>query len=81
MTQEICLKYPVKLAGGKELSKLSLRRAKVSDLKEAQRAGDKPDAQEVALLARLAGLVPEDLLELDLADYKALQDAFRVMLD
>lgn len=78
---EICLKYPVQLASGKTLDKLTLRRAKVADLREASRGGDKPEDQEVALLARLAGLLPEDLLELDLADYKALQDAFRGMLD
>jgi len=79
--KEITLKHPVKLASGKELTKLVLRRAKVADLKEASRAGDKQDEHEIALIARLSGLVPEDVLELDLADYKAIQDAFRLMLD
>lgn len=79
--KEITLKHPVKLASGKELTKLVLRRAKVSDLKEASRAGDKQDEHEIALIARLSGLVPEDVLELDLSDYKAIQDAFRLMLD
>ena len=78
---EICLKYPVQLASGKALDKLTLRRAKVADLREASRGGASQEDQEVALLARLSGLLPEDLLELDLADYKALQDAFRGMLD
>ena len=78
---EICLKYPVQLASGKALDKLTLRRAKVADLREASRGGASQEDQEVALLARLAGLLPEDVLELDLADYKALQDAFRSMLD
>jgi hypothetical protein len=78
---EICLKYPVQLASGKTLEKLTLRRAKVADLKEAGRAGDRQEDQEIALLARLSGLLPEDVLELDLADYKALQDAFRGLLD
>jgi len=77
---EICLKYPVQLASGKKVATLSLRRAKVADLREASRGSDKPDDQELALLARLTGLLPEDLLELDLADYKVLQDAFRLML-
>ena len=81
MTQEICLKYPVQLASGKTLDKLALRRAKVADLREASRGGASQEDQEVALLARLSGLLPEDVLELDLADYKALQDAFRGMLD
>ena len=78
---EICLKYPVQLASGKVLDKLTLRRAKVADLREASRGGASQEDQEVALLARLSGLLPEDVLELDLADYKALQDAFRSMLD
>ena len=78
---EICLKYPVQLASGKALDKLTLRRAKVADLREASRGGASQEDQEVALLARLSGLMPEDVLELDLADYKALQDAFRSMLD
>lgn len=78
---EICLKYPVQLASGKALDKLTLRRAKVADLREASKGGASQEDQEVALLARLSGLLPEDVLELDLADYKALQDAFRSMLD
>ena len=53
----------------------------MADLREASRGSDKQEDQEVALLARLSGLLPEDVLELDLADYKALQDAFRSMLD
>lgn len=78
---DITLKHPVKLATGQQLAKLTLRRPKVRDLKEAQRASDKPEEQELALIARLAGLTPEDVEELDLADYKALADAFRGMLD
>ena len=78
---EICLKYPVQLASGKTLDKLALRRAKVADLREASRGSASQEDQEVALLALLAGLLPEDVLELDLADYKALQDAFRDLLD
>ena len=78
---EICLKYPVQLASGKTLDKVALRRAKVADLREASRGAASQEDQEVALLARLSGLLPEDVLELDLADYKVLQDAFRGMLD
>jgi len=79
--KEITLKHPVKLASGKELTKLVLRRAKVRDLKEAQRRSDKAEEQELALLALLCGLAPEDLEELDLSDYRALTDSFRAMLD
>ncbi len=79
--QTIALKHPVKLATGTTLERVTLRRAKVRDLKAAQRGSDKADEQELALLALLCGLTPEDLEELDLADYRALADAFRGMLD
>jgi hypothetical protein len=78
---DIVLKYPVKLATGQTLGKVTLRRPKVRDLKAAQRASDKPEEQELALIAMLAGLTPEDIEELDLADYKAIADFFRGMLD
>lgn len=78
---EITLKHPVKLATGQTLTKITLRRPKVRDLKEAQRVSDRAEEQELALIARLAGLTPEDIEELDLVDYKAMADAFRGMLD
>ena len=80
MTQKMTLRYPIKTAAG-EIKSVTLRRAKVRDLKEAQR-GDKNEAeQEIALLSILSDekLTPEDLEELDLADYAQLQQTFRVM--
>lgn len=78
---DITLKHPVKLATGQTLGKVTLRRPKVKDLKAAQRVSDKPEEQELALIAQLAGLTPEDIEELDLADYKAIAESFRAMLD
>lgn len=78
---DIELKHPVKLATGQQLAKVTLRRPKVRDLKAAQRVSDKPEEQELALIAQLAGLTPEDVEELDLADYKAIAEHFRGMLD
>ncbi|MDD3938073.1 phage tail assembly protein [Rhodoferax sp.] len=78
---DIVLKHPVKLATGTLLERITLRRAKVRDLKQAQRSGDKPEDQELALLALLCGLTPEDMEELDLADYHAIAVQFRGMLD
>ena len=75
------LAYPVKLADGRTVTELQLRRPKVKDLKQAARYSDKTEEQETALLAALVGLTPEDMDELDLADYRKLQDAFRGMLD
>lgn len=76
--KEIKLKYPVRLATGEVLEKLALRRPKVGDIRAV--AGLTTDAeQELAIMARISGLVPEDLDELDIADYKALQDFFRAV--
>lgn len=78
---KIDLKYSIKTGDGKQVTSLELRRATVADLKAAQRAADRPDEQEIALIARLTGLVPEDVELLDLADFKRLQDSFRAALD
>lgn len=76
VSKEIKLKYPVRLATGEMLEKLTLRRPKVGDIRAV--AGLATDAeQELAIMARISGLVPEDLDELDIADYKALQEFFR----
>lgn len=62
----------------------------MGDLKAAQRASDRAEDQEIALIARLTGLVPKDveLLDLagferllDLADLERLQDSLRAALD
>lgn len=78
---DITLKHPVKLATGQTIGKVTLRRPKVRDLKQAQRVSDKTEEQELALIAMLAGLTPEDIEELDLADYKSIAESFRAMLD
>ena len=74
---EIKLKHPFTIATGKRIDVLTMRRAKVKDLKAANRFGDKPEDQEIALLAILTGLTPEDVQEMDLADYTQLQGSFR----
>lgn len=78
---KIELKNPIKTPNG-EVKTITLRRAKVRDLKEVQRLG-LPDAdQELMLLARLSEekLAPEDMEELDLADYAEVQRVFRAMV-
>lgn len=76
----LTLKHPVTLGDGRTLTELTLRRAKVRDLRQAQRQASTEPEQELVLLGLLTGLVPEDVEELDMADYKALGDAFRQSL-
>ncbi|HWO57689.1 MAG TPA: phage tail assembly protein [bacterium] len=73
----IPLSEPLKTGDGRLLKELTVRPPRVKDLKAAQRTGGTAAEQEVALLALLVGLVPEDLDELLVADYKRLQDTFR----
>lgn len=67
---------PVVLADGTRLERITMRRAKVGDIRAVSHL-ESDAAQEIAMLARLSGLVPEDLEDLDLCDYKQLQDFFR----
>jgi hypothetical protein len=73
------LDYPIKTGAGQTISELTLRRPKVSDMKKAQRGSTDPASQELALIASLTEekLTPEDMEELDLADYAKLQALFR----
>ena len=79
--QPVVLKTPLQTPTGTVLQ-ITLRRAKVRDLKEAQRVATTEADQELQLLARLSQekLTAEDLEELDLADYAQVQQQFRQML-
>ena len=72
----ITLKFPIKNGLGETVSELKMRRAKVGDLRAVGQMKNEME-QELALFARLTGLVPEDLDLLDTADYKQIQDTFR----
>jgi hypothetical protein len=77
---EIQLKYPF-TAGGKKVERLTMRRPTVKDLRTMGRFGATDEDKEIGLIASLAGLVPEDMDAMDMADYKELQNSFRAMLD
>lgn len=70
--------YPVKLATGQTLTQVTMRRPRVGDIRAVSQF-DTDAEQELAMFARLTGLVPEDFDMLDIADYKQLQDSFRKM--
>lgn len=70
------LKYPVRLATGRLLEEVTVRRPRVGDLRAVAHIAGEAE-QGLALVARVSGLVPEDLDELDLSDLNALQDVFR----
>lgn len=68
----VTLTEPLKLADGRTLTELDVRQPRVKDQKDAQRFSTDPAEQETALVARMVGLVPEDLEEVLLADYQRL---------
>ncbi|HCM1915255.1 TPA: phage tail assembly protein [Salmonella enterica subsp. salamae serovar 28:r:e,n,z15] len=71
------LKFPYKLATGEILTRVTLRRLKVADMKAAKRQFKNSDEWDEALIARMADLNPEDLTGMDLEDYQALSKRFR----
>jgi hypothetical protein len=75
----ISLQFPFTTAAGVRIESLELPRPKRSDLKAAQKFSNDAIDQEDFLFCRLTGLVVEDLDQLDVADNKALSDAFQAM--
>ena len=72
---EITLDFPIKIEGV-EVGSLTLRRPKQKDLKAAS-LGTSTDAQiEEKLFSNLLQITPADRGELDMSDYRKLQEAY-----
>ncbi|EDT2954291.1 phage tail assembly protein [Salmonella enterica subsp. enterica serovar Vinohrady] len=80
MNEKYTLQFPFTSAAGERIDVLQLRRLKVKDMRAARRASDKPEEWDEPLMAAMTGLVAEDLAEMDLLDYQALQKRFQAML-
>lgn len=77
--RKIKLLFPIRDGEGKEITELNVRRAKVRDIKRMNELQGSDADKEVYMLALLTGLVPEDLEDLDIADYANVQKAFTEM--
>ena len=76
VTTIITLKHPVTLGDGTRVESLKVRRLNIGDVRSASNISN--DIQrELHILARVTGLVPEDLDLISFADYQQLQDLFR----
>ena len=73
---QIKLSHPV-VSDGTELRVLSLRRPKVRDVLLAAKIGGTDEEKEIRVLANLCEVAPDVVEELDMADYKRLQDGYR----
>ena len=78
MSMTISLNYPITLGTGETLDTLSVRRAKVKDIRKMNEHKNDAD-KEMHLLSALTGLVPEDLDNLDISDYAKLQEVMKDM--
>jgi hypothetical protein len=78
---KIELKTPIKTTNG-EVKTITLRRATVRDLKQAQRVADNPSDVDTWLVSILSEekLTNEDVEGLDLADWAEVQAAFQSQL-
>lgn len=76
---KINLQYPIKLDGA-EISVLSLRRPKVRDMLSVEKSAQTDAQKEIQLFANLCEIRPDDLHELDMADYAKLQKAYQDFL-
>jgi len=78
-TTQITLDYPVEVDGEK-IDSLHMRHAKVRDQKLATKAAGGEAEQETTLFAHLCEVSPKVIEELDLADYRKLQQGFQDFL-
>lgn len=69
---KVVLDYPITTPDGTVISELSIRRAKAKDFRKI--TGKTDSEQAMSLLSILTGIVPEDLDELDIADFKRAAD-------
>ena len=73
----IKLEHPIETEG-RTLSEITMRRAKVKDMRLATAGAKGDDAMtEIRLFANLCDVSPDAIESLDLADYAKLQERFR----
>ena len=65
----VALDFPIQDGEGKTITELKIRRPKVRDIRKM--TGKTETEMAVSLLAIVTGLVPEDIDELDIADFQA----------
>lgn len=78
-TTTYSLKHPYTTAAGQKLETLPLNRLKVKDIRAARAVSKDPSEWDEPLIAAMTGLLPEDLADMDLQDYRALQERFQQM--
>lgn len=62
------------------ISKLTMRRPKVRDIRAASQVGGGDVEVEIAMFANLCEVAPEDINNMDMADYGAIQKVYKSFL-
>lgn len=70
----INLAYPIQRANGETVTELTLRRPRVGDLRELDKASGNV-SQTALLIGRLGALTPKEVDQLDAEDFTALGQA------
>jgi hypothetical protein len=73
---KIKLDHPIKIDGA-NVNEIALRRPTVKDMRVARNSGKNDADQEVALIANLAQIAPDDVDALDIADFVKVQKALQ----
>ncbi|HHE6157119.1 TPA: phage tail assembly protein [Citrobacter freundii] len=71
------LTYPFTTAAGARVEQVEMKRLTVKDLKQVRKTSKDPADWDEPLIARSTGILPEDLDNMDLADYMELQKRFQ----
>lgn len=76
---KIELTHSIEIDGAK-VGVIQLRRPRVRDMLSVEKSVDNDAEKEIQLFANLSELSPDNLLELDMADYAKLQKAYQDFL-
>jgi len=73
--ETIALEYPVKHQGH-EYGQLAMRRPRVGDMLAADKQSGSDVEREIAMFSCLCEVPPEVVREMDMKDYRKLQEAY-----
>ena len=77
----IAIDFPITIAGGTQVTALTLRRPKVLDIQSANRSGGSDAKKECVLFAALTGVSEAAIQSLDWADYRKLKQIYGDFLE
>ena len=72
---KIKLKHPITV-DGVEVQELTMRRPKVRDMIAAEKGAGSDAEKELRMFSNLCEITPQTIEEMDMIDYKAMQEAY-----